>query len=90
MNEQLKENIEKILMSILYEKKTAELIDDTLDKIKGVLGSDFKVGYQRSSENKINFMFAKLSESGEYRVWTVEVGPAMWTGGSEVVEDEHV
>lgn len=76
----VKQGVEKILMGILYEEKTLELIETTMDQIKTTVGEDYVVAYTKDDDdvNTVKFLLAKKGSNGEYTVWTVEVGPAKW------------
>lgn len=76
----IKREIEKILNEVIYEEKTLPLINDTITRVKEVLGPGYIVGYIPTvAENHLKLAFGKKGENGEYTVWSVVVGGAEWT-----------
>ena len=77
-NPKVREAIEKITREIMYEEKTVARIEDTIKKLKDLLGPDYVISYT-IPENKtgsVEFVMGKkLGGSNEYTLWTVEVGP---------------
>lgn len=85
----IKQGVEKILMGILYEEKTLELIETTMDRIKTTVGEDYVVAYTKDDDNvnNVKFVLGKKGDNGEFTIWTIEVGPAKWEKFPEEQED---
>lgn len=90
MPQVVKEHVEEELRSILYEEKTLELLDSTIEHLREILGDGYITAYLPSKNGEVKFLIAKrIQPTFQYTVWTVSLAPAKWEPSDPPIDESE-